>query len=91
MPEEIIRMSKKELKKLNVIHRVIDKRIKQKTAAEMLSLSARHLRRVIKKVLEDGDTALIHKNRGRPSNRKYQSFPTQDLFDFRIYGTELMI
>lgn len=71
MSEEIIRMSKKELKRLEVVHKVMDKMIKQKEAANILSLSVRHLRRIISKVRQKGDTAIIHGNRGQPSNRKY--------------------
>jgi len=41
MEKGIIRMSKKELKRSEVIHKVIDKRIKQKDAANILSLSVR--------------------------------------------------
>jgi len=73
MEKEIIKMSKKELKRLKVIHKVIDKRIKQKDAAKILSLSTRQVRRIQKKVKEKGDTAVVHRNRGRPSSRK---FPT---------------
>lgn len=71
MTEEIIRMSKKELKRLKVIHKVIDKRLKQKEAAEELFLSIRHVRRLVKRVIKHSDTAIIHGNRGKPSNRKY--------------------
>ncbi len=71
MPKEIIEMSKRELKRLELIHKVMDKRIKQKVAAQRISLSARHLRRLIKKVSAYGDTAIVHGNRGRLSNRKY--------------------
>lgn len=73
MTQEIINMSKKELDRLALIHRLMDKKIKQKDAAGILSLSVRQLRRLIKKVNKEGDKAIIHGNRGRPSNRKYSN------------------
>lgn len=65
-------MSKNELKRLKVIHKVIDKGIKQKDAANILSLSTRQVRRIQKKVKEKGDTAVVHSNRGLPSRRSFQ-------------------
>jgi len=71
MQKDIIRMSRKEIKTLKVIHKVIEHRLKQKEAAEELSLSTRHLRRLIKRIKDKGDAAIAHAGRGRPSNRKY--------------------
>lgn len=71
MQQEIIRMSKKELSRLKVIHKVIEKRLKQKEAAAILSLTTRQIRNIIAAVKNYGDISIIHGNRGRPSNRKY--------------------
>ena len=49
---------------------VIDKRITQGVAASMLNLSERHLRRLVRSVREFGDGGIIHRGRGRPSNRR---------------------
>lgn len=73
MGEEIIRMSKKELKRLEIIYKVIEKKIKQKDAAEILSLSVRQVRRVTKKVKIHGAIGIVHGNRGRESKRKFPS------------------
>ncbi|GAG01974.1 unnamed protein product, partial [marine sediment metagenome] len=70
MRKDIIKMSKKELKKLEVIHKVIEKRIKQKPAAELLNLCLRQVRRIVKNVREQGAAAIVHGNRGKESNRK---------------------
>ena len=40
MQQEIIRMSKRELKRVKVIHKVMEKKIKKKDAAAILSLSS---------------------------------------------------
>ena len=42
----------------------------QVEAADILSLSDRQIRRIIKRVRLEGDAGIIHKTRGRPSNRR---------------------
>ena len=69
--EDIIRMSLKELRRLKVLHAVLDKRFTQKVAAAKLDLSERQVRRLVKSVREFGDGGVIHRGRGRPSNRRY--------------------
>jgi hypothetical protein len=54
-----------------VIHKIIGKQLKQKDAAEILSLTERQIRNIVSAVKTNGDTAIIHSNRGRASNRKY--------------------
>lgn len=71
MKKETIRLSTKELTRIKVIHSAIDKRMSQKEAAEQISISSRHLRRLVKKILVGGDAAIAHGNRGRHSNRRY--------------------
>lgn len=70
--KDIIQMSQKELRRLHVIRKAIEGLIRQKKAAEMLSLSDRQTRRLIKTVGEEGDAGIIHKSRGKPSNRSIQ-------------------
>jgi len=69
--EDIVRMSLRELKKLKVLHAVWDKRFTQKTASAQLDLSERQVRRLVKLVREFGDEGVVHRGRGRPSNRRY--------------------
>ena len=68
--EDIIMASQEELRRLHVIQKVLEGVIKQVDAAEILSLSSRHIRRVIKRVKEEGNRGIVHRSRGRPSNRK---------------------
>jgi len=68
--EDIIKMSLKELKRLKVIQEVIDRHITQKLAASMLLLSERQVRRLVRGVREEGGRGIIHKARGRASNRR---------------------
>ena len=68
--EDMIVARPKELRKLYVIRKVLDKEIWQEKASEILSLSSRQIRRIIKRVRLEGDKGVIHKSRGRPSNRR---------------------
>jgi transposase len=68
--EGIIMASQEELRRLHVIQKVLEGGIKQVEAAEILSLSSRHIRRVVKRVQGEGNRGIVHRSRGRPSNRK---------------------
>ncbi|MBU1853722.1 MAG: ISNCY family transposase, partial [Candidatus Omnitrophica bacterium] len=67
--EDIIRMSVKELKRLPIIQKVIGKELTQIEASDILSLCDRQIRRIVKRVKEEGDKGIIHKSRERLSNR----------------------
>ena len=71
--EDIIMIRQGELKRLHVIKRVFEKVIKQVEAAEILSLSSRQVRRIVKRIEAEGDRGIIHRSRGRPSNRRISS------------------
>ena len=68
--KDMITMSRKETKRLHIIHHALDKRITQAKAAELVGLSSRQLRRMIKRVREEGDDGISHRSRGRVSNRR---------------------
>jgi len=65
---DIITMSNGELKRLHVIHKVIAKEIKQVKAAEILELSTRQLKRIVKRIKQQGDRGIIHQSRGNRSH-----------------------
>ena len=67
--EDILTMSQRELKRLHIIRKAIDKRIKQREAAEVLGLSQRQIRRLVKRVREESDKGIIHRLRGVKSHR----------------------
>ena len=67
--KDIIIMKMKELKRVPVIHSVISKQITQQEAANILGLCRRQIIRIAAKVKQDGEIAVIHKSRGRLSNR----------------------
>jgi len=69
--EGIIMASQQELRRLHVIRKVLEKVMGQIRAAEVLSLSIRQIRRIIQRVKLEGDGGVVHKSRGRPSNRRF--------------------
>jgi transposase len=68
--EDMIMARQGELRRLHIIQKVLERVIKQVEAAEILSLSSRQIRRIIKRIRIEGDKGIIHKSRGRPSNRR---------------------
>jgi transposase len=63
-------MSQKELTRLEVIQRLEEKRLRQKEAAEILGVSPRHIRRLLRAYRQEGEKGLISKRRGKPSNHR---------------------
>jgi len=63
-------MSLTEIKKYDIIKKVMGKELNGSEAAEMLGLTVRHVRRLKRKVDKNGIKGLIHGNRGKPSNRR---------------------
>ena len=60
----------KELKRLHVIHKVLERTLTQRDAAGLVSLSERQIRRIAARIRKEGDAGIRHKSRGRPSKRK---------------------
>ena len=67
---DMVVMSLEEVRRLKVVHLVIEKHTTEKAAASMLKISERQVRRVVKAVREGGDRGVIHGLRGRSSNRR---------------------
>jgi transposase-like protein len=68
--EDMMMVRRGELKRLHVIQKVLERVIKQVEAAEILWLSSRQIGRIVKRIKIEGDKGVIHKSRGRPSNRR---------------------
>ena len=67
--KDIIAMTQEELKRLHVIHKSLDKSITQTQAANIIGICLRQVQRIIRTVRVDGDRGVIHRSRGRISNR----------------------
>ncbi len=63
-------MSTKELNRLEVLNRALERRLTQAQAAEQLGLSVRQVERLCRKLRAEGPRGLVSKKRGRTSNRK---------------------
>src|SRR5258705_4427699 len=63
-------MSAKQRDRLKVLHEVRKRHITQKQAGVELGLSERWVRTLLRRLRREGDKALRHRLRGRPSNRK---------------------
>ena len=63
-------LSQKELQRVSVISACVKGDMACARAAALLSLSIRQVRRLKKRLCEDGEAALAHASRGRPSPRR---------------------
>lgn len=73
MAQELVTMSAKELKRLEVIRRVVENRWPQARAAALLGLTTRQVRRLCRAFETAGPGGLVSRQRGRPSNRRLTS------------------
>jgi transposase len=74
-------MSEKELRRLEIMQRIDEKRQTQKEAARVLGVSERHVRRLYRAYKEDGASGLISKRRGRPGNYRLDAAVIQKARD----------
>jgi len=68
--EDGVIMSVKELRRVHVIRQAMEKKLTQIKAGTLLGLTARHVRRLLQRVRQEGDRGLAHRGRGTPSNRR---------------------
>jgi hypothetical protein len=66
----LLTVSHQELNRLEVIQRVLDRRINQQTAATTLGISYRQLKRLVAKVRRSGAAGVVSGKRGKASNRR---------------------
>lgn len=66
-------MSKKELERGQTITNILKGKLSKKNACLTIGLSLRQIYRLLKKYKEQGLKGLVHKNRGKSSNRKISS------------------
>jgi transposase len=67
--KDIVTMSQEELRRLHVMHKIMEKAMTQADAAGKIGLCERQVRRVVARIREEGDRGIIHRLRGKPSNR----------------------
>jgi len=64
------RMSAKELDRLTLMREIEEGQLSQGQASKLLGVSERQVRRIVGRFRREGAQGLIHRSRGRPSNRK---------------------
>ena len=67
---DLLTMSKEELGRLEVMERLQEKRMKQRTAAEILGVSIRQVKRLLRAYRRDGAAGLASKQRGKPGHHQ---------------------
>jgi Helix-turn-helix domain len=67
-----VAMSQRERDVLKVMQPVLEGKRTQADAARLLKLSTRQIRRIQLKLEDDGDAALVHGLRGKPSNHRHE-------------------
>jgi transposase len=70
MRRETFRLSQKELQRVAVISSCVKGDLACARAAELLDLTARHVKRLKARYRQGGEAALAHASRGRPSHRR---------------------
>jgi hypothetical protein len=65
-----LRMSRKERDRMKVVEALGEGRLRQVEAARRLRLCERQVRRILVRYRAEGDAGLVHRGRGRPSNRR---------------------
>jgi Winged helix-turn helix len=66
----LIAMSERDLQRIEVLLKIVDGRMTLVSAASVLALSVRQVRRLLDLIVADGAAAIRHKARGRPSNNR---------------------
>lgn len=79
MTQEIITMTPKELSRYEIIKRLLGKEINGTEASRQIGLSVRQIRNLKSQVKQYGTQGIVHKNRGRASNRKLPEPITQSI------------
>ena len=81
-------MSQRERDRLRVLGSVMDGKRTQVEAARLLGLTSRQVRRIQRKLEAQGDAAIVHKLRGRASNRRIDPSHRQKVL--AVYRQEFM-
>jgi hypothetical protein len=94
MAAGVLTMSQEELDRVKLIVQIQERRLTVRAGAAMLSISERQLYRVLKRFHDDGEPGLIHRLRGKSSNRGYPKEMQKTVLDlywneYRDYGPTL--
>ncbi len=63
-------MSNHEIGKIDILEKLVRREIKQRKAGEILGVSVRQVKRLVRSYKQEGASGLVHKARGKISNNK---------------------
>lgn len=94
MRQEVMVMTAQEAKRLYVVQQVLERKLRQRVAAELCACSVRQLRRWTVRVRQAGPRGIMHRLRGQPSNRRHPAALQQRVLrlwqtDYRGFGPTL--
>jgi transposase len=78
---ELLNMSKEELNRFEVMGHLQEKRMRQRTAAEILGVSVRQVKRLLRAYRREGAAGLVSKQRGKPSHHQLDQETVQTAID----------
>jgi transposase len=67
MAKDIIAMSLREIDRFRIVQGVMQRDLTQIKAAEVLGITDRHIRRLVRRVRDEGARGIVHRSRGRAS------------------------
>lgn len=79
--DQLLTMSTREIRRLEIMQRLQEKRMSQKEAAAQLGLSTRQIKRLWKAYQNDGAPGLVSQRRGKPSNHQIKPEVMQQALD----------
>jgi transposase len=79
--DELLEMSTKELSRVEVMRRLAEKRMTQREAAQILGVSRRQIKRLLRTYRQEGAKGLVSKRRGKPSNNHLPEATKQKALD----------
>ena len=80
--ETYIIMNQREIERLEVMHKLEEKRLTQKKAAERLEVSLRQVKRIWRAYQQEGAQGVITKKRGKPSSNQLDPQVKQKALDW---------
>jgi len=87
--EGILTMSSKAADRLKIISQLETKSMSLEEGSELLYISTRQTYRILKKIKEEGTRGIIHKLRGKKSNRGYPEALKEEVL--KIYKRIIVI
>lgn len=77
---DILVMRQEELKRYELLKKAINKQVTQLESSRLLGVSQRQVRRIVRRIKDEGVTGVIHKSRGKVNCRKFsESFKAKVL------------